>query len=116
MFKRLRDLVEQWLDDYLSKGNLYAGSLVENVNRWLTSPKVSKLHDPQLHRLVHKLMKKTFFVLINNLKKLGCRVIFANFHRLFIFTDKHSLDEAESQIDYAIENLKKSSLFSFLSL
>mmetsp|Transcript_40967 Transcript_40967/g.62374 ORF Transcript_40967/g.62374 Transcript_40967/m.62374 type:complete len:134 (-) Transcript_40967:308-709(-) len=94
-FRRLKDVVQGWLSDAL-KDDFYASLLIENLQRWLTSPKTSKLYDPQLHRLVHKLMKKNFTMLLHRLKKLGCKVIYASFYKVLIHTEKQTLSEAES--------------------
>lgn len=35
-----------------------------------------------LHRLIHNLMKKVFWQLIAEFKKLGSKIIFANFNKV----------------------------------
>lgn len=60
IFRKLRDLVNCWLTDVL-KEDEYADRLISHVYRWLSSASSSKLYDPLLHRLVHKLMKKFFY-------------------------------------------------------
>jgi len=59
-FKKLKELVTSWFEDHLRE-DLSASYLLQNVYRWLSSAHQSKLHDPLLLRLVHKLMKKNFF-------------------------------------------------------
>jgi hypothetical protein len=46
-------VVQRWLSDALKHENLYADAMLENLYRWLCSPQ-STLHDPALHRLLHK--------------------------------------------------------------
>ena len=60
VFKKLRELINVWLKDVLNNDQ-YADNLISHLYRWLSSPADSKLYDPLLHRLVHKLMKKNFF-------------------------------------------------------
>ena len=100
-FKKLKELVNQWYEDVVS-GDQYADELLSNVYRWLTSSKSSKLYDPLLHRLIHKLMKKNFFQLILRFKQLGLKVIYANFHKMFVYTEKRDFSEAESQVNFVI--------------
>lgn len=66
-FRKLKELVDSWLKDVMNEDK-YADTLISNVQRWLTSAKVSKLYDPLLHRLVHKLMTKSFYILLRRFK------------------------------------------------
>ena len=100
----------------MQKDDIYADHLVSSVYRWLSSSKTSKLYDPLLHRLVHKLMTKNFYLLLRRFKQLGCKVIYASFHKIFIYTEKKSFDEAESQIAFVLQNIKQNNLFSFITL
>ncbi|XP_068482991.1 DNA polymerase epsilon catalytic subunit A-like isoform X2 [Phaseolus vulgaris] len=43
------------LTDTVTSGNVYADSILQHLYRWLCSPK-SKLHDPTLHQLLHKVI------------------------------------------------------------
>ena len=52
--------MNRWLQDIHNEDE-YADDLMSNVYRWLSSGIESKMYDPLLHRLVHKLMKKNFF-------------------------------------------------------
>ena len=90
--------------------------LVSHLYRWISSPAESKLYDPLLHRLVHKLMMKNFFQLLFRLKEHGCNVIYANFHKIIIHTERTSFDEAENFINFVIHTIKQKPLFAFLSL
>jgi len=64
-FKLLSELVEQWHSHKEYSKNLghsfNASMILSNFYRWLSTPSTSKLYDPLLYRLVHKLMKKNFF-------------------------------------------------------
>jgi DNA polymerase epsilon subunit 1 len=66
-FQKLKDLMNRWLQDIHNEDE-YADDLMSNVYRWLSSGIASKMYDPLLHRLVHKLMKKNFFQLLHHLK------------------------------------------------
>lgn len=69
-----------------------------------------------LHRLVHKLMKKNFFQLLLRFKQLGCNVIYANFNTMYVYTEKKTFAEAESHINFVLQNLKTTQLFQYMTL
>lgn len=95
------------LYDDFANDDKSAHFLLENVYRWLSSPKFSKLHDPLLLKLVHKLMRKNFYQLLLRFKNLGCKVVYASFNSVFVYTEKKTFDEAESHINFVIKNLKQ---------
>ena len=59
-FTKMKDLMNRWLQDIHNEDE-YADDLMSNIYRWLSQGISSKMYDPLLHRLVHKLMKKNFF-------------------------------------------------------
>ena len=89
---------------------------MSHLYRWISSPAEAKLYDPLLHRLIHKLMKKNFFQLLYRLKELGCNVIYGNFHKLIIKTERYTQEEAESFINFVIETIKQKPLYAFIQL
>eukprot|EP00347_Sterkiella_histriomuscorum_P016015 403354822 len=115
IFKRLRDLVNCWIKDII-EDDQYADRLTHSLYRWITSPTGAKLYDPLLHRLVHQLMKKTFYQMIYRLKKLGCQVIYANFHKLIIHTQRDTFEEAENFINFVTHTIKQDPMFSFITM
>ncbi|GKB49505.1 DNA polymerase epsilon catalytic subunit A-like protein, partial [Tanacetum coccineum] len=79
-FRVLKQLIQRCLADAVSSGNIYADAMLQHLYRWLCSPR-SKLHDPALHRMLHKVMQKVFALLIAEFRKLGATVVFANFSK-----------------------------------
>ncbi|KAK6138450.1 hypothetical protein DH2020_027825 [Rehmannia glutinosa] len=69
-FRVLKQLIQRCLADAVTSGNVFADAILQNLYRWLCSPK-SKLHDPALHRMLHKVMQKVFALLMAELRKLG---------------------------------------------
>lgn len=84
--------------------------------RWLTSSTQAKLYDPLLQRLVQKLMKKNFFMLLYELKNLGCTVIHGNFNRVMVKTTKRDIEEAITHINFVVKTITENPLFKFISL
>lgn len=115
-FKKLKDLVTIWYEDYIKNDDYSAYFLLQNFYRWLSSPQSSKLFDPLILKLVHKLMKKNFFQLLLRLKQLGCKVVYANFNKMFLFTDKKTFDEADSHTNFVLAQLKTTQLFQYIEL
>jgi DNA polymerase epsilon subunit 1 len=86
--------------------------------RWLQSPSnaPSRLHDPLLQRLVHRLSSQVFNLLMKRLKMLDCRVIYASFHKLLIYTGKETDEDARGHVNFAIATVMKDPLFAKLRL
>lgn len=76
-FAKLRGLVTMWMNDKENYDSEFAGELLMHLYRWLTSS--SKLYDPLLHRMIHKMMSKNFYWLLSRFKTLGCQVIYGSF-------------------------------------
>jgi DNA polymerase epsilon subunit 1 len=115
IFKKLRELINLWLKDVL-RNDQYADNLITHLFRWLTTPQESKLYDPLLHRLVHKLMKKNFQHLIYRLRLLGCKIVYASFHKIIIHTERTTFDEAENFINFVLHTIKQNPMFAFLNV
>jgi DNA polymerase epsilon subunit 1 len=61
------------------------------------------MFDPLLLRMVNELMKKVFYMLMKRLSNLGMNIIFANFSRIIVATDKFSYVEAHNSIEYILK-------------
>ena len=86
-----------------------------NVYRWITDP-TSKLYDPLLHRLVHKLMKKSFLKLLHLFKQYGCDIVHADFNKVWLHTRKQDFEEAQNHINFVIKQILQNPMFACLSL
>ncbi|KAG7364476.1 DNA polymerase Pol2 [Nitzschia inconspicua] len=100
-----RALVANWLRDAFSKNCVVADSLLHHVYRFVSSPYV-RLHDPALHRAVHALMRATFTRLLGELRRLGCSIVHATFHKITVSTNKTSLADAEEYINFVISTIR----------
>jgi DNA polymerase epsilon subunit 1 len=115
-FKVLRGLLRSWDQD--RRQNKPADQLCLSFTRWLQSPSnaPSRLHDPLLQRLVHRLSHQVFNLLMKRLKMLDCKVIYASFHKLLIYTGKATDEDAKGHVSFAIRTVQRDPLFSKLSL
>lgn len=116
-FQVLKTVVTQWTNDIGSTPETYnewAEVLLNNVYHWVSSPQ-SKTYDPALHRLVHLMMRKVFLQLLQELKKLGSRIVHADFNQIVIATNKRTVADARIYWDFISKTLVGNELFSWLS-
>ena len=66
-----------------------ADSILTAVYRYLCGYGSGLLSDPLLHRVIYGLMTKLFQKLVGGLRRLGTKVVYADFGRIIISTDKH---------------------------
>ncbi|XP_020536143.1 DNA polymerase epsilon catalytic subunit A isoform X2 [Jatropha curcas] len=111
----LKQLIQRCLADAVTSGNVFADAMLQHLYRWLCSPQ-SKLHDPALHRILHKVMQKVFALLLAELRKLGASIIFANFSKVIIDTGKFSLSAAKAYCDSLLKTLQTRELFEWIEL
>lgn len=114
-FRVLKQLVQRCLTDAVTYGNVYADAILQHAYRWLCSPQ-SKLHDPALHRMLHKVMQKVFALLLAEFRKLGATIIFANFSKLIIDTGKYELSAAQAYCDSLLKTLQNRDLFEWIEM
>jgi hypothetical protein len=92
-FRVMKLLVSSWYADATTTRNPFADSQLQHFNHWVSSP-LSLLHDPALHRIVRQLMAKVHGHLVAALRGFGATVVFADFSRVIIATNKLAMDEA----------------------
>ncbi|KAF5727520.1 DNA polymerase epsilon catalytic subunit A [Tripterygium wilfordii] len=114
-FRVLKQLIQRCLADAVTLGNVFADAILQHLYRWLCSPH-SKLHDQALHRLLHKVMQKVFALLLAELRKLGAKVIFANFSKVIIDTGKSDIAAAKAYCDSLVKALQTRELFEWIEL
>jgi DNA polymerase epsilon subunit 1 len=102
----IRALVSGWLKDAFTTNSLVADELLHHIYRLISNPE-TQLHDPALHRVVHSLMKSTFFRLLGELQRLGCSIVYASFHKVTVATNKLELADAEEYINFVIETARR---------
>ncbi|MED6160431.1 DNA polymerase epsilon catalytic subunit A [Stylosanthes scabra] len=114
-FRVLKQLIQRCLADAVTSQNTYADAILQHLYRWLCSPQ-SKLHDPALHQLLHKVMQKVFALLLAEFRKLGATIVFANFSKIIIDTGKYDLDAAKAYCDSLLRTIQSRDLFEWIEL
>ncbi|EFJ15355.1 hypothetical protein SELMODRAFT_445541 [Selaginella moellendorffii] len=77
---------------------------------------LSKLHDPSLHRLLHKVMQKVYALLLAELRKLGATIVYGSFSRIIIGTGKHNVEAAKNYCDHLLKTLQTREMFEWIEL
>ncbi|KAH6814720.1 DNA polymerase epsilon catalytic subunit [Perilla frutescens var. frutescens] len=114
-FRVLKQLIQRCLADAVSSGNVFADAALQHLYRWLCSP-ISKLHDPALHRMLHKVMQKVFALLLAEFRKLGTTIVFASFSRIIIDTGKSDLPAAKAYCDSVLKTLQTRDFFEWIEI
>ena len=86
-YRIMKSMVHSWLHEVSAYQNYYADFQLVHFLRWLRSSS-SLLYEPAICRIVHSLMKKLFYQLIAEFKRLGSTVIYADFNKIILSTKK----------------------------
>lgn len=116
-FRILKALVTKWLGDASSSThvNELADELLNHLHRYLLAPE-ALLFDPALKRVIIQQMKKVFMRLIGEFKRLGATVVFADFRRIIISTDKHDLASATDYVSYITDTITAHPVFECIRI
>ncbi|XP_075078061.1 DNA polymerase epsilon catalytic subunit A [Nicotiana tabacum] len=114
-FRVLKQLIQRCLTDAVTSGNIFADAMLQHLYRWLCSPR-SRLHDPALHSMLHKVMQKMFALLVAELRKLGAAIVFASFSKIIIDTGKSDVSAAKAYCDSVIKTVQNRELFEWIEL
>ncbi|KAJ3212107.1 DNA polymerase epsilon catalytic subunit [Dinochytrium kinnereticum] len=113
--KIMREMVQLWHVQFESQQNRSAEMMLEHFDRWLTDPS-SRLYDPVIYDLVHRLMCKIYNNLVESFQSLGSTIVFAGFEKIIICSCKPSIDKAMTYAQFAIESVRKQPLFSYIDV
>ncbi len=108
-------MADHWFIDVMSHSNPVADKLLANLHRWV-SDEESRFFDQMLNKMLTILMKKFFGFLLQKLKSLGAKIIFANLSKIIISTQKYNFAEAENYSTFILKTVISYPLFSYLNL
>ncbi|WIA29248.1 hypothetical protein OEZ86_011756 [Tetradesmus obliquus] len=114
-FKVLRDLVQSWLADATQNSSMVADSLLKQLYHWVSNPS-SVVHQTLLHKALLGLMQRLFVLLLDEMGKLGARVVAADFSSVLIYTGKRNLAAAVGYSRYLLDTLRKRDSLGWLEL
>lgn len=81
-FNIFKSVLAKCIEDVNLTGNSISDSILAAVYRYLCGYGNGLLSDPALHRVIYNLMTKLFKRLIGELKRLGTKLIYADFGRV----------------------------------
>ena len=115
-FNLLKALITKWYDDAVYRDDPIADNLLQSKSlyRYLCGYGNSLLSDPSLHRVVYGLMTRLFKRLVADLKKLGAKIVYADFHKIVVHTKRHDLAAAREYARYVIDTLLTKDLYQYL--
>ena len=114
-FNTVKGMVKSWYVDKARAATPYCALLADNFWRWASSPR-SALFEPALQRFLQRLMRKTLLQLLAEFRRLGVRIVYASFSRVFVLTNKPSAGSAAAFARYLISAVTSRDLFRHLSL
>lgn len=84
----LKAIVAQCIADVSKSGNPISDGILTAIYRYLCGYGSGLLVDSALHKIIYGLMCKLFKKLVNGLRRLGTKIIHADFSRIIIDTNK----------------------------
>lgn len=114
-FRIMRSMVNGWLREVTVNRNVYSDFQIVHFYRWIRSTN-SFLYDPALRRSLNTLMKKLFLQIIAEFKILGVDIIYADFNKVIIHSNKKSIVDGISYADYICQSIRNKELFHSVHL
>ncbi len=112
-FASLRKLVTRWSIE-VADDDVFE-PLLANFYRWIADTH-SLAYDPALHRMVHSLMERVFWRLIERFRKADLTVVYADFNRMIVATKAQRVELAQHRVRTLLDAIKQDNLFAWLDL
>ncbi|TID25518.1 hypothetical protein CANINC_002908 [Pichia inconspicua] len=110
----LRGLIQSWWDDAI-KDVSEADAMISSFLKWCSSSS-SYLYDASLHYHIHNLTKKSMVQLLNEFKRMGSSVVFADRNKLIVKTNKTVVENSYAYGNYIVSSIRSKPLFNLLEL
>lgn len=114
-FRVMRSMVNGWLREVSIHRNVYSDFQIVHFYRWVRSSG-ALLYDPALRRALNNLMRKLFLQLIAEFKRLGANIVYADFNRVILNTNKKNIVDAITYVEYIVQNIRNKELFHSVHL
>ena len=115
-FNLLKGLVASWIDNIRLRGDAISDSILTALYRYLCGFGDGLLYDPALHRVVYGLMTKLFRRLMGELRRLGAKVVYADFRRVILDTGKHDLRAAAEYTQFLLTAIAERETFAAMEV
>jgi DNA polymerase epsilon subunit 1 len=110
----IRSMIKGWVHE-VRAGNKFASNLLEHLHRWLTSQS-ALLYDSLVVSHTMNLMKRSFAMLLDELRRLGSKIVYANFEKIVVMTTKRELKTGVGYIQYVLAAISKNPNFEHIEL
>ncbi|KAG0690580.1 DNA polymerase epsilon catalytic subunit [Pichia californica] len=110
----LRSMIQGWWDDAI-KDISEADALISSLLKWCSSPS-SFLYNSSLHYHIHNLTKKSMVQLLNEFKRMGSSIVFADRNKIIVKTNKTIVENSYAYGQYVISSVRSKPLFNLLEL
>lgn len=104
------------MEEVTRRGERLADGVLTAVYRYLCGFGSGLLSDPLLHRVVYGFMVKLFWKLMMCLKSFGSQIVYADFNRIIIATNRDTLDAAHEYVDFILSAVAKKDTFAYLQV
>lgn len=114
-FRVMRSMVTGWLREVAIHRNVFSDFQIVHFYRWVRSSN-ALLYDPALRRALNNLMRKLFLQIIAEFKRLGADIVYSDFNRVILNTNKKSIVDAISYVEYIVQSIRNKELFHSINL
>jgi DNA polymerase epsilon subunit 1 len=116
-FMLLKALVSKWIHNVGTLRDQYCDAVLVSLYRFLCGHNGNALmNDPALHRIVFDMMGRMFTKFVGELKKLGVSVVYTDFHKVIIHTQKRDIGAAAEYLNFIVSSITSKETFRFLQL
>jgi hypothetical protein len=116
-FMLLKAIVSKWIHNVGTLRDQYCDAVLVSLYRFLCGHNGNALmNDPALHRIVFDMMGRMFTKFVGELKKLGVAVIYTDFHKVIIHTQKRDIAAAAEYLNFIVSSITSKETFRFLQL
>jgi DNA polymerase epsilon subunit 1 len=110
----IRALTKDWLKEVRGQSAI-ASTFLDHLHRWISSTS-SLLYDPMILSHVHNMMKRSFAQLLEELQRLGSKIVYATSNKIILNTSKTNVQSSVGYIQYLIAAIQKNQSFEHIEL
>ncbi|XP_059611898.1 DNA polymerase epsilon catalytic subunit 1 [Phlebotomus argentipes] len=106
----MRLMVNGWLRDISLNRSIFSDTQIMHFYRWIKSSS-ALFYDPALRRTMFNLVRKYFLQLLAEFQRMGATIVFADFNRIIINTEKETTVDSINYIDYIVQSIRNKEMF-----
>lgn len=114
-FRVMRSMINGWLREVTMNRNVFSDFQIVHFYRWVRSSN-ALLYDPALRRALNNLMRKLFLQIIAEFQRLGAEIVFADFNRIIVNTNKKTVVDAIGYVEYIVQSIRHKEIFHSIHL